>query len=259
MDESLIKAATKILGLDPTITFNSMEIILAYEGSPRKEEHKEARFLLLENFVERQLIRGNKEFYHIDTPYSNPCPDCRSIGRKIILEYNSISTPCTKCEGSGIKTEICWKCKDRNGKDVNGKPCKTCGGKGKYQFKASTKRKLPIPCPDCSKYKQCPKCEGKRTVLGVKCDQCFGHSKVPEGPLGLGHIKVMVPTGKIKDSYKCPSCYGTGREFKKEEKKNLNAVASPVIDPVIGEKLITTLEEMETKNTTSDEVPIAKV
>jgi DnaJ-class molecular chaperone len=182
IEQDMIDDAIRILDLqndeisEKTIIASFTQLLEELKGEKEETEKVvSAKNNLLAAMIEDQLI--DKPRYFIKIPINNPCPNCRGKGFRPFFHYDVLVLPCKLCDGTGIARSKCKRC-EGTGK-VGSKTCKTCEGKGIYEYRKTIKRRKEIKCKSC---------------------------------LGSGNKSKPVNTGKIKEVVKCKRCRGIGRK-----------------------------------------------
>jgi DnaJ-class molecular chaperone len=134
-----------------------------------------AKNTLIAAIIEDQL--AEKSRYYIKIPIINPCLSCRGKGFRPDFHYDILVLPCKSCDGTGIARSKCKRC-EGTGK-AGTKTCRTCEGKGIYEYRKTLRRRNIIKCKSC---------------------------------MGSGNKARPVNTGKIKEVIKCKKCKGVGRK-----------------------------------------------
>ena len=134
-----------------------------------------AKNTLIAAIIEDQL--AEKSRYYIKIPIGNPCPKCRGKGFRPDFHYDILVLPCKSCDGTGIARSKCKRCEGTG--RVGKKDCRTCEGKGIYEYRKTTRRRQVIKCKPC---------------------------------MGTGNKSRPVNTGKIKEVIRCKKCKGVGRK-----------------------------------------------
>lgn len=229
MEKELLINAASVLGTSLEIIEKEPAIILmSFESSEKTALIKNATNLLIDYSIEKQLKEGNKTFFHIKPPFDDVCPTCLGLYREFQFEVELIPVTCKKCDGSGYKKVPCKACDNGNVERKDGR-CPVCKDTKKYEIRPLHK---DIDCTDCDesgKDKEgntCKLCNGTKryrsTVRkGKACPTCKSNKN---SEIGLGHVNVEVPTGKIIKSWDCRTCDATGRKNKNHKKSSVKSI-----------------------------------
>lgn len=167
--------ADKIRG-EKTITDSFTKLLEELKGDKDGiEKIITAKNTLLAAIIEDQLTEKSR--YYIRVPISNPCLSCRGKGFRPDFHYDILVLPCKPCDGTGIARSKCKRC-EGTGKEGT-KTCRTCEGKGIYEYRKTLRRRHIIKCKSC---------------------------------MGSGNKARPVNTGKIKEVIRCKKCKGVGRK-----------------------------------------------
>lgn len=177
IDEAVWALDLKIDDIDEKVIMDSFTKLLEELKGDKDGTEKiiVAKNTLLAAIIEDQLVEKSR--YYIRVPISNPCPNCRGKGFRPNFHYDILVLPCKLCDGTGIARSKCKRC-EGTGK-INSKICRTCEGKGIYEYRKTIKRRKVIKCKSC---------------------------------LGTGNKSRPVNTGKIKEVIRCKRCRGVGRK-----------------------------------------------
>ena len=135
----------------------------------------QARDILIENEVERQMAESPKRFFRINPNIAGKCLICSGTGKIFLFEREEIVEDCRTCKGSGNLIIA----------------CSSCNGKGKlYGNDDHTEINTGVSCEACKE-------TGKSKV---KCITC----------LGDGKKRKRIKLAKVQSADRCKACRGYG-------------------------------------------------